>query len=282
MTGVTYRLSSIFFIIILVTGAHTAYPDDSTAKITGQKLSRRLGQSKTTTKNKNVSPASLFSNLPSIMNILDQIKESSIIEKYNSKEAYEENNRSLGLFNRKRGITFKHSVAVNDLMANETLHYSLDFDGDYCKDSDKYGDNDCYFGWGSTMSATLSPNIVLYVDEGLEVELDLEIFAYGTIPISQWSSSCHLCSESGEEVCSFDPPDALSALSALIPFADVEFPQYACPYMVNNTKELEVSEDLPDESPLGSFVTLLIQGHISLKDEIGDTKFKVKFSIDVD
>lgn len=271
MMGATYHLSSIFFIVILAAGADTAYPDD-------QKLIRRLGQSKKTTQNKNVSPTSLLTNLPSIMNLLGQIKESSMIDKYDTKEAYEENNRSL-LFNRKKGITFKHTVTVDDLTANETLHYKLDFDGDYCKDSDEYGDNNCHFGWGETVSGTFSPNFVLYVDEGLEIEESMEIFAFGTIPISQWSSSCPLCIASGVGVCSLDLPDTLEDL---LPFEDIEIPLPLCPYMSNYTVERELSDDLPDESPLGSWVTLLIQGHIGVKDKNGDTKFKVIFSFNVD
>jgi len=131
------------------------------------------------------------------------------------------------------GVSFEREVNVG----SDRISGAVFFDGNFCDKQDAFGDNDCSYRWGSSISGNLevTANITLDVGDTLGGDVTVTVFF---IPIYSYDVVCQACGAD----CVIVNPTGDDLVIELPP----------CPIIIDATAEsFDFAIELPSSSPIG-------------------------------
>eukprot|EP00586_Coscinodiscus_wailesii_P012055 CAMPEP_0172495998 /NCGR_PEP_ID=MMETSP1066-20121228/79784_1 /TAXON_ID=671091 /ORGANISM="Coscinodiscus wailesii, Strain CCMP2513" /LENGTH=289 /DNA_ID=CAMNT_0013268043 /DNA_START=83 /DNA_END=952 /DNA_ORIENTATION=- len=189
----------------------------------------------------------------------------AVTEAESTREQQQPHRRRLGIFQRNHGITYTRTVTLND----DDSAFHVGFDGANCDSADVYGDTDCHFDWGESVSGKVNATFNTVLKEGDVMALDAKGLMYGLVSVFDWSTSCAAC---GEE-CIIEVPKYIPLSEETI---TISMPP--CPYNMGEDPltEFAFHEHLPDSSPTNGWVSVSLNVNIYFEDgETGERFFEL-------
>lgn len=164
-----------------------------------------------------------------------------------------------------KGVSFERWIYTD-----EFSNASLTFEGDHCQKSDQFGDTECHFLWGETVTGRVFSNEQVTVDEGDSLSYKIEAYAYGVDKLLDWTFSCPACGTT----CTIKFPKDYPINNKTE--VTVEMP--SCPTVIPAVVDMAFNQTLPMDSASGG-VPVSSWEYYHLKNTKGRDRLKVETKI---